>query len=249
MTTITKQYILDTLTKEWVRAHKIYKDLGLVKACNLKTVSVEEIKALGMADTKDGHIAITSHYIGTKMFDCLLDTIRHEICHILVGPGQGHNSVWQEACKIIGCNPKAKSAIKFDEVFLQNAYKYKVVAVNTKGEEITVAGRQKRAAKYLCYTPYSHLKKGFGLIAYYKYVNLETGEEEHSQDPATQSPLHNSRQMPTKTEYLLKCYLSSGEEVTIGRRRQRRKQLLNANPGDYLVRGEPVERFFYEKIA
>lgn len=33
------------------------------------------------------------------------DTILHEIAHALVGPGNGHNSVWKAKCIEVGCAP------------------------------------------------------------------------------------------------------------------------------------------------
>ena len=35
----------------------------------------------------------------------VLDTIRHEIAHALVGPKNGHNRVWKQMCMTVGARP------------------------------------------------------------------------------------------------------------------------------------------------
>ena len=42
-----------------------------------------------------------------KSLDFILDTIRHEIAHALVGPGHGHSIVWQHAAKQVGADTSA----------------------------------------------------------------------------------------------------------------------------------------------
>ena len=39
------------------------------------------------------------------------DTILHEIAHAIVGPGHGHDAVWQTAERRIGCTPKRCSTV------------------------------------------------------------------------------------------------------------------------------------------
>lgn len=38
------------------------------------------------------------------------DTIRHEIAHILAGPGGGHGPAWKEMCAVTGATPRACTA-------------------------------------------------------------------------------------------------------------------------------------------
>lgn len=39
----------------------------------------------------------------------VLDTIKHECAHALVGPGHGHDHVWKAMCRKIGCTPSARA--------------------------------------------------------------------------------------------------------------------------------------------
>lgn len=41
--------------------------------------------------------------------DIVEDTIRHEIAHILAGPGVGHGQAWKAWCVVTGAVPRARS--------------------------------------------------------------------------------------------------------------------------------------------
>lgn len=48
------------------------------------------------------------------------ETIRHEYAHALVylrtkDPGHGHDAVWKQACRLVGCTPRARSNIENKE--------------------------------------------------------------------------------------------------------------------------------------
>lgn len=246
MSVITKQYIKDTCYQEWERAVKLYEGIGKKPAITLQKVEVKKISPLGTASSK-GVITITANFLQTQMFDDLLDTIRHEICHLLASVQNRHNRVWREACKLVGCTPRASSKLMSDETYIRNTYKYKLIAVNRKGEEIH-AGRNKRTKRYLEYVPYSRGIKGLGAIAYFKYVDVKTGEEFVSKNPSLFSNESSGLKNP-RYNYKLYCQLASGEVILAGFRNRRDPNYLNAPPGKYNIKGKPVEKFIYELIA
>lgn len=55
----------------------------------------------------------------------LIDTLRHEAAHALVGPGAGHGPTWKQKAILLGANPKAR--IKLARVGLENRYALKAV--------------------------------------------------------------------------------------------------------------------------
>ncbi len=62
--------------------------------------------------TKQRHLIIAFTFASTASLDILKDTIKHEICHILVGQEEKHNLRWQEKAKELKCN--ANIGCRFD---------------------------------------------------------------------------------------------------------------------------------------
>jgi len=52
-----------------------------------------------------GRIEI-SRYLLENDLDDVLNTIRHEVAHVIAGHGNGHNHVWKAACKKTGARPE-----------------------------------------------------------------------------------------------------------------------------------------------
>src|SRR5580704_1150694 len=53
-----------------------------------------------------GRIELSSHFAERNSDEMIRDTILHEIAHALVGPGHGHDAVWQAKCVEIGAKPE-----------------------------------------------------------------------------------------------------------------------------------------------
>jgi len=58
---------------------------------------------LGMCSSKDKAIILNAHHIDIHPEAEVIDTILHEVAHAIVGSGQGHNDVWRDKAKEIGC--------------------------------------------------------------------------------------------------------------------------------------------------
>ena len=56
-------------------------------------------------------IALSVSFVLRAPWDDILDTLLHEIAHAIVGPGHGHDAVWQTAARRIGCTAKRYSTV------------------------------------------------------------------------------------------------------------------------------------------
>lgn len=55
-------------------------------------------------------ISLSAPLVALNDEDTILDTIRHEIAHALVGYGHGHDSVWRSTARAIGGSGKRQKA-------------------------------------------------------------------------------------------------------------------------------------------
>ena len=59
---------------------------------------------LGLCVYKDKSIILNAFHIDIHPYDEVICTIKHEIAHALVGPGNAHNSIWEAKAREIGCD-------------------------------------------------------------------------------------------------------------------------------------------------
>jgi SWI/SNF-related matrix-associated actin-dependent regulator of chromatin subfamily A-like protein 1 len=60
-------------------------------------------KFLGLCSYKDKCIILSAHHIDIHPEPDVIDTIKHELAHALVGPGHGHDEVWAAKARAVGC--------------------------------------------------------------------------------------------------------------------------------------------------
>ena len=58
----------------------------------------------GMCDYNRKTISLSRHYVRYAEPEHIEDTILHEIAHALVGPHHGHDAVWRQKAREIGCS-------------------------------------------------------------------------------------------------------------------------------------------------
>lgn len=59
---------------------------------------------LGLCIHKDQTIVLNAHHIDTHPDAEILNTIRHEVAHAVLGPGHGHSEVWKNKARELGCD-------------------------------------------------------------------------------------------------------------------------------------------------
>jgi predicted SprT family Zn-dependent metalloprotease len=64
---------------------------------------------LGTCCSRRRIIALNAFYADKNAEAVVVDTLLHEIAHVLVGPAHGHGPVWKAMAQKLGCIPKACS--------------------------------------------------------------------------------------------------------------------------------------------
>ncbi|HEY9676922.1 MAG TPA: SprT-like domain-containing protein [Drouetiella sp.] len=64
-------------------------------------------RQLGVCRENIKRIELSEHYVTMNTREMVIDTILHEIAHAIVGVQHGHDEVWKEMCRRIGCTPKS----------------------------------------------------------------------------------------------------------------------------------------------
>ena len=67
----------------------------------------------GQCDYTNKTISLSRLYVRHADIDHIRDTILHEIAHALVGPRHGHDAVWRQKAREIGCTAKRCHSLSF----------------------------------------------------------------------------------------------------------------------------------------
>lgn len=63
-----------------------------------------ESRFLGLCSHKDKCIILSAHHIDIHPTPDVVNTIKHEVAHAIVGPGNGHNEIWAKKAREVGCD-------------------------------------------------------------------------------------------------------------------------------------------------
>lgn len=69
----------------------------------------------GQCDYNKRVISLSRHYVRHAEDTHIHDTILHEIAHALVGPHHGHDAVWRQQARKIGCTATRCHTLRFAE--------------------------------------------------------------------------------------------------------------------------------------
>ncbi len=67
----------------------------------------------GQCDYTNQVISLSRHYVRNAEASHIRDTILHEIAHALVGPYHGHDAVWRQKAREIGCTANRCHTLNF----------------------------------------------------------------------------------------------------------------------------------------
>lgn len=67
----------------------------------------------GQCDYNTRVISLSRHYVRHADPEHIRDTILHEIAHALVGPNHGHDAVWRQKARQIGCTATRCHTLNF----------------------------------------------------------------------------------------------------------------------------------------
>jgi predicted SprT family Zn-dependent metalloprotease len=63
------------------------------------------LRRLGQADFRRMRISVSRHFVARNGPTSVEDVIRHEVCHVLVGPAHGHDATFRAMARRVGCTP------------------------------------------------------------------------------------------------------------------------------------------------
>lgn len=63
------------------------------------------VKRAGLCSYTKKTISLSTPFVLRNAVDEVLDTILHEIAHVIAGPAAKHGRIWQSVCIRIGCRP------------------------------------------------------------------------------------------------------------------------------------------------
>lgn len=112
------------LFTEWMLLGWKFK---IVDSCGKSTT-------LGLCDYSRKTISLNRVFVNTCDYKSVVDTLKHEIAHAIVGRGNGHNARWKHYARMVGAIPLAKKNINsVSPELLSKSYKYRLGILNKDG--------------------------------------------------------------------------------------------------------------------
>src|SRR4051812_33438512 len=62
-------------------------------------------RRLGLCDFRRRRISASRHFAARNGVSAIEDVVRHEACHVLVGPAHGHDETFRTMAVRVGCTP------------------------------------------------------------------------------------------------------------------------------------------------
>lgn len=99
----------------------------------------------------------------------LLDTLRHEVAHALVGPEADHGYLWRQKCREIGANPER--TVSMNQSGIKNHTTYKAVCGRCGKDYLSPVRRIRRICK--CAVGLDALERSQAHLTYHKVKSEE----------------------------------------------------------------------------
>lgn len=56
---------------------------------------------------RPGRVELSAYFVSLNPMPVVIDTLKHEVAHAIVGPEHGHSEAWKAKCRELGCRPVA----------------------------------------------------------------------------------------------------------------------------------------------
>ncbi|MGP5159880.1 SprT-like domain-containing protein [Pseudoalteromonas prydzensis] len=104
---------------------------------------------LGEAFTS-GLVELNERFIGTDCYSLLDNTIKHELCHLMVGIANGHNNKFKRAANRFDVQ-KNELFNDLSKIISKTKYKYEVYVKLVNGSRAFIGGAHRKSKKYTQY--------------------------------------------------------------------------------------------------
>lgn len=123
---MTNAQHLEAAAIELFIEHKLhYWKLAIVEKCSTAT-------AVATCNYQDRTIYVNRLYTETHDLDRLMQTLYHEVAHVIAGADADHGPTWKRIARALGCRDPQANCTTSDEYRIQ-VYKYQVAVQHDDG--------------------------------------------------------------------------------------------------------------------